>query len=73
MILQGDKDPLVPLQQAETFLKKLDEAKVPNKLILKPGASHGWANIDKDMVDVTDWFDQYLLDKKPTTRATTQP
>lgn len=73
MILQGDKDPLVPLQQAQTFLGKMDEAKVPNKLVLKPGGSHGWAGIDKDMVAVTDWFDQYLLGKKPATVPTTQP
>ncbi len=73
MILQGDKDPLVPLQQAQTFLAKMDEAKVPNKLILKPGGSHGWAGMDKDMVAVTDWFDQYLLGKQPANLATTQP
>jgi acetyl esterase/lipase len=73
LILQGDKDPLVPLQQAQTFLAKMDAAKVPNKLIVKPGAGHGWLHAENDMVAACDWFDRYLLDKKPTTAATTEP
>jgi acetyl esterase/lipase len=71
LIIHGDKDTLVPIQQAEIFLKKMDEAKVPNKLIVKPGAGHGWANVENDMPAALDWFDQYLLDKTPASKPTT--
>jgi acetyl esterase/lipase len=64
LIIHGDKDTLVPIQQAETFLAKLKEAGVPTELVVKPGAAHGWANIHKDMARGADWFDKYLAPKK---------
>jgi S-formylglutathione hydrolase FrmB len=51
----------------------MDEAKVPNKLIVKPGGSHGWPNMQNDMPAVCDWFDEYLLNRSPTTQSTTKP
>jgi acetyl esterase/lipase len=64
LIIHGDKDNLVPIQQAETFLAKLKEAGVPTELVVKPGAGHGWPNIQKDMARCADWFDKYLAPKK---------
>ncbi len=60
LIIHGDADKLVPLYQAEIFGKKCKEAGVPFKLVVKPGASHGWAGIEKDMVIFADWFDEHL-------------
>lgn len=64
LIIHGDADKLVPIQQAETFLKLLKEAGVETKLIVKPGASHGWPDMKADMETVADWFDKYLRDIK---------
>ncbi len=43
LIIHGDKDFLVPIQQAESIVAKLKEAGVPAELVVKKGASHGWA------------------------------
>jgi acetyl esterase/lipase len=63
LILHGDKDTLVPLQQAEVIVAKLKEAKVPAELVVKRGAGHGWKGMDKDLASFADWFDRHLLNK----------
>ncbi len=60
MIIHGDKDFLVPLQQSESMIKKLEEAKVPNQLIIKKGGGHGWKNMEEDEANFINWFDKYL-------------
>jgi acetyl esterase/lipase len=60
LIVHGDQDKLVPLQQSETFIEKLKGAGVAGNLIVKKGAAHGWADMGKDMESFADWFDRYL-------------
>jgi acetyl esterase/lipase len=60
LIMHGDQDKLVPIQQGETFLAKLKEAGVPGELVVKKGAGHGWVNLDKDLSIFADWFDKHL-------------
>jgi acetyl esterase/lipase len=65
MIIHGDADKLVPIQQAEIIIEKFKEAKVPCELIVKKGADHGWppAEMIKDVAKMADWFDKYLAKK----------
>jgi acetyl esterase/lipase len=42
LILHGDADRLVPIQQSEDVIKKLEEVSVPAELVVRPGAGHGW-------------------------------
>jgi acetyl esterase/lipase len=63
LIIHGDKDTLVPIQQAEILVEKLKAAKVPAELVVKPGAAHGWADMGKDMPTIIDWFDKHLEKK----------
>ncbi len=60
LIIHGDADNLVPIQQAELMIAKLKEAGVEAELVTKPGAAHGWSGIDKDIVVFADWFDKKL-------------
>jgi acetyl esterase/lipase len=60
LIVQGDVDDLVPLQQAEVFIAKCKELKVPAELIIKKGAGHGWPTILSDTKVLADWFDKYI-------------
>jgi len=60
LIIHGDKDPLVPLQQSERMVAKLKEAGVPAELIVKKDCGHGWLTILKDTETLADWFDRYL-------------
>ena len=64
LIIHGDKDELVPIQQAERIIKKYEEMKVPCELVVKKGAVHGWGGIDKDLITIADWFDKHTADKK---------
>jgi acetyl esterase/lipase len=63
LIIHGDIDKLVPLQQSEIMVARLKEAGVPAKLIVKEGCGHGWITILKDTETLGDWFDQYLKEK----------
>lgn len=63
LIIHGDADLLVPIQQAELILDKLKEAGVPTELVVKKGAAHGWAEIGKDIPTFADWFDKHLAKK----------
>jgi acetyl esterase/lipase len=65
LIIHGDADPLVPLQQSELIVEKLKGAGVATKLVVKPGAGHGWLTMTQDMNTIADWFDQHLLRAKP--------
>jgi acetyl esterase/lipase len=64
LIIHGDADRLVPIQQAELIIAKLKEAGVEAQLVVKPGAGHGWGGMDKDTVTIADWFDKHLKAKK---------
>lgn len=63
LIIHGDADKLVPIQQAELIIAKLKENNVVCELVVKPGKAHGWAGIDKDLVIIADWFDKHLAKK----------
>ncbi|MEP6663996.1 MAG: alpha/beta hydrolase, partial [Verrucomicrobiota bacterium] len=48
LILHGDADTLVPIQQSEVFLARAKEFGVPTKLIVKKGEGHGWKDWTND-------------------------
>jgi acetyl esterase/lipase len=61
LIIHGDADKLVPIQQARLIIDRLTELKVPAKLVVKQGAEHGWPTIVDDVRILADWFDQHLV------------
>jgi acetyl esterase/lipase len=60
LIIHGDADKLVPIQQAESFVKRATETGAVAKLITKPGAGHGWKDMAPDQKNIADWFDEHL-------------
>ena len=60
LIIHGDADKLVPMQQSESFVKHAQEAGATAKLVVKKGASHGWPNMGEDLPALADWFDEHL-------------
>lgn len=60
LIIHGEADKLVPMQQSETFVQRATEAGATAKLIVKAGGVHGWPNQSVEMIVLADWFDQYL-------------
>ena len=63
LIIHGDKDELVPLQQATLFLDKLKAAGGTGELVVKEGAAHGWAKPELDIETMAAFFDKHLLGK----------
>ncbi len=63
LIIHGDADNIVPLQQAEVFVTRLKAAGVPAELVVRPGQGHGWPDSTKDLDALADWFDKYLTKK----------
>ena len=59
-IIHGDADKTVPLQQSQIMIEKLKAAGVPCRLQVKPGADHGWDDMNAERALLADWFDKYL-------------
>ncbi|MHA3775446.1 alpha/beta hydrolase fold domain-containing protein [Verrucomicrobiota bacterium sgz303538] len=62
LIMQGDKDPLVPLQQSELLQAALKKAGVESQLRIYPGAAHGGPafSAPESLKLMTDFFDAHL-------------
>ncbi len=66
LLLHGDKDVVVPLQQSEVLAAKLKEAGVPVKLVVHKDGGHPWPDFWRvDGWQLADWFDQYLRAAQP--------
>jgi dipeptidyl aminopeptidase/acylaminoacyl peptidase len=64
LLIHGDADPVVPLQQSEVMLAALKNAGVPAELIVKKGGGHPWLTLHEEVQVVGDWFDRQLLAAK---------
>ncbi len=60
LLIHGDKDPLVPLQQSQRFDAKLTENGVVHKLIVVPGVGHGWKDMMPQFAQIAEWLDEKL-------------
>jgi acetyl esterase/lipase len=60
LLIHGDKDGLVPIQQSEHLLALLKEKNIPCRLDVKPGKNHGWVGIESELVVMAEWFEKYL-------------
>jgi dipeptidyl aminopeptidase/acylaminoacyl peptidase len=63
LIIHGDADKLVPIQQAQRFIDKYKEAGLTGELITKKNAAHGWPTFLADIRTFADWFDKHLAKK----------
>jgi len=64
LIIHGDQDEAVPLQQSQSFVAKARAAGAPQvELIIRPGKGHGWGDFWRSAEDINafaDWFDRHL-------------
>ena len=63
LVVQGDKDALVPLQQAESLQAKEKEVGATFELIVKPGGGHDQILVKEYLPQAIEWFDKYLAKK----------
>jgi acetyl esterase/lipase len=62
LIIHGDADMLVPIQQSQRIMARFKEVGVPAELVVKHGYGHGWLTITLDIPTIADWFDKHLLE-----------
>ncbi len=60
LLIHGDADRMVPLQQSEAMLDALKKFGVPAELIVKKGGGHPWPTIHEEVRILADWFDGKL-------------
>ncbi len=66
LLIHGDADPLVPLQQSQKMVEVLKAAGGSADLIVKPGGGHPWFTIPEEVEVMAKWFDKQLLEAKPS-------
>jgi acetyl esterase/lipase len=64
LLIHGDADPIVPLQQSECFCEALKKNGGSAELIVKPGGTHPWLTIHEEVKAMADWFDKQLQPKR---------
>jgi dipeptidyl aminopeptidase/acylaminoacyl peptidase len=68
LMIHGDRDEVVPIQQAEIFQEKARSVGAKSvELIVRHGKGHGWGDFWKseaDMVAFANWFDRHLMQQK---------
>lgn len=68
LLIHGDADPLVPIQQSQLYVSRATAAGAIAQLVTRPGAVHGgktWTTHNADRALFADWFDQHLRRKTP--------
>jgi acetyl esterase/lipase len=63
LIISGDADKVVPVEQSQRLIEKLAAAKAPAKLEIRKGQGHGWPDTKPDVALMLDWFNQHLAAK----------
>jgi acetyl esterase/lipase len=60
LLIHGDADTVVPLQQSELMLAALKQAGILAELIVKEGGGHPWLTLHEEVQVMADWFDKQL-------------
>ena len=61
LLIHGDADPVVPLQQSEAMVAALKKGGLPVELIVTKGGGHPWLTIHEEVQVIADWFDKQLM------------
>jgi acetyl esterase/lipase len=62
LIILGDKDPAIPIDQGESMHQELLKAGVESKFVIIPGAGHGFEGEDDKLAtaELVSWFEKHL-------------
>jgi acetyl esterase/lipase len=60
ILIHGDQDRAVPVQQARRLSQQLAEAGVPVRLVVREGVGHAYPGWEADTTLIADWFDTHL-------------
>ena len=60
LLIHGDTDNLVPIQQSIEFDRALESSRIVHKLLVVHGSGHDWVTYTKGLPTAIDWFDTCL-------------
>lgn len=60
ILIHGDQDRAVPLQQSRRLTDRLTEAGVTTRLVVREGKGHAWPGWEADTALIAGWFDTQL-------------
>lgn len=67
LLIHGNSDLVVPLQQSESFARRAREVGAKNvELLVREGRGHGWGDFwrsNEDITAIADWFDRFLKNR----------
>jgi len=64
ILVHGDADKAIPIQQSRRLMERLNEAKVPARLVVREGMGHAWPGWEADSALIAEWFDAHLRGDK---------
>jgi acetyl esterase/lipase len=63
ILIHGDQDRAVPVQQSHRLIERLNDMSVPARLVLREGVGHAYPGWEADAALIADWFDAHLRSK----------
>lgn len=60
ILIHGDQDKAVPVQQSRQLIARLSDSRVAARLIVREGGGHAYPGWEADTALIADWFDTYL-------------
>lgn len=60
ILIHGDQDKAVPVQQSRRLIERLNDANVPARLVVREGVGHAYPGWEADAALIADWFDAHL-------------
>lgn len=63
LIIHGNADMLVPLQQSERMMEALHKFSPVHKLEVRPGKGHGWPGMESETANFLAWYEKVFAAK----------
>jgi dipeptidyl aminopeptidase/acylaminoacyl peptidase len=60
ILIHGDQDKAVPVEQSRALVARLTEAKVRTRLVVREGVGHAYPGWEADTSLIADWFSEQL-------------
>jgi dipeptidyl aminopeptidase/acylaminoacyl peptidase len=60
ILIHGDQDKAVPVQQSHRLIERLNDTKVPARLVVRGGVGHAYPGWEADAALIAEWFDTHL-------------
>ncbi len=60
ILIHGEQDKAVPVQQSRRLIERLNDVNVPARLVVRAGLGHAYPGWEADAALIADWFDAHL-------------